>query len=583
MNPGAALVSDGELVAFLEEERVTRFKSSHGFFPARAAKACLEIAGLGSLDEIDAIAWAWDAPRYPLRMGASFAKAWLRSRGRTRAPARAGRARGAGPVAGVLRELDHHRPGTREERLRHELRAVGLQGRIPPLHFLPHHLCHAASAYHLSGFEDAAILVMDGSGEDTCSIIGEGRDGGIRIHESIPIPDSLGWYYAAFTEVLGFTPYRDEGKLMGLAAYGRPSDRWREAVEKVLQVEADGSYRVNPRYTLLGNHFLANHASDELVELCAGGRARDAALDDDHRDLAHAVQDGLERAALALARRALDRVGSRNLCLAGGVALNCKMNGVLRARSGCERLFVQPAANDAGAALGAALLLAERLDRPVRFELQHTHYGPGFDNDEIRRVLDTCLLDYEKPHDVIADAAELIAEDRVVGWFQGRMEFGSRALGGRSILANPCAPGIADKVNRLVKFREPWRPFCPSMSGGEESARLHGGETAPFMVVAYDAREGFAEKTPSVVHVDGSVRPQSVSGSLEPRDRPENRYRALIDTLGSHTGERVVLNTSFNVRGEPIVCTPLDAVRCFMGTGMEALVIGDFILRKKGV
>jgi carbamoyltransferase len=184
---------------------------------------------------------------------------------------------------------------------------------------------------------------------------------------------------------------------------------------------------------------------------------------------------------------------------------------------------------------------------------------------------------------VIADAAELIAEDRVVGWFQGRMEFGSRALGGRSILANPCAPGIADKVNRLVKFREPWRPFCPSMSGGEESARLHGGETAPFMVVAYDAREGFAEKTPSVVHVDGSVRPQSVSGSLEPRDRPENRYRALIDTLGSHTGERVVLNTSFNVRGEPIVCTPLDAVRCFMGTGMEALVIGDFILRKKGV
>jgi carbamoyltransferase len=582
-NPGACLVSDGALVAFVEEERVTRFKSSHGFFPARAAKACLEIAGLGSLDDIDAVAWAWDAHKYPTRMARFFARAWLRNRGRARHPLRAGPARGAGPIATVLRELDHERPATREERLRRELRAVGLAGRIPPLHFLPHHLCHAASAYHLSGFQDAAILVMDGSGEDTCTILAHGSDDRIRQLESVPIPDSLGWYYAAFTEVLGFTPYRDEGKLMGLAAYGEMTDRWEELVSRVLQVEADGSYQVNPRFTLLGHHHLANHASDELVSLCGGIRARDRALEDDHRNLAHAVQKGLERAALGLARRALQRTGSPNLCIAGGVALNCKMNGVLRTESGCERLFVQPAANDAGAALGAALLLSQQIDRTVRFPLQHTHYGPGFDNDQIRNTLDTCRLDYEKPNDVVEAAARLIADERVVGWFQGRMEFGSRALGGRSILANPCAPDMADKVNRLVKFREPWRPFCPSMSEGVESDWLESGEPAPFMIVAYDAQPGWKQRLPAVVHADGSVRPQTVSGSLSPADRPENRFRSLIDAVGGHTGQRVVLNTSFNVRGEPIVCTPLDAVRCFMGTGMEAMVAGDFLLKKKGV
>ena len=580
-NPGACLLRDGELVAFIEEERLTRFKSSHGFFPARSARRCLDMAGISTLDAVDAIAWGWDSTKYPGAMLRFFARSHFANRARTRNPVRAGEAPGAGAIAGVLRLVFEERPARRLERVREQLRQTGLPGRIPPVHFVSHHLAHAASVYYLSGLDHAAILVMDGSGEEACTTIAEGRGDTIRILESIPIPDSLGWYYAAFTELLGFEPYRDEGKLMGLAAYGRPDARWEEAVARVLASRPDGAYTVNPRYTLLGHHFLGNHFSDDLAALCGMARRKEEPLTDDHRNLAFAVQTGLERAALGLARRAMERVGSRNLCLAGGVSLNCKMNGVLRRESGCESLFVQPAANDSGTALGAALLLSRRIDRLVRFRLDHTHYGPGFTSDEIRETLDLCRLDYEEPPDVAEAAARLIAEDRVVGWFQGRMEFGPRALGGRSILANAVSPGTAGLVNRRVKFREPWRPFCPSMSAGFEKAWLESGETAPFMIVAYQAAEGWAEKLPSVVHVDGSVRPQTVSGALAPAGRPENRFHALLRALGGQVGYEVVLNTSFNVRGEPMVCSPLDAVRCYTGTGMDAVVIGDFLLRKR--
>lgn len=580
-NPGACLVRDGELVALIEEERITRFKSSHGFFPSGSARSCMAIAGIESLDAIDAIAWGWDATKYPGRMLRFFAKSHLANWARTRRPRRDGETRSGSAVAEVLRGVFEERPARRLQRVREQLRQTGLPGRIPPVHFIGHHLCHAASTYYLSGLDDAAILVMDGSGEEESTSIAVGRGDSIRMIESVPIPDSLGWYYAAFTELLGFEPYRDEGKLMALAAYGSPDPRFQEITDKVLACRPDGTYEVNPRYTLLGNHYHGNHFSDDLVALCGVLRRRDEPLTDDHRNLAFAVQDRLEQAALGLARRAMKLAGSRNLCLAGGVSLNCKMNGRILGESGCDTLFVQPAANDSGTALGAALVLSHRLDRPIRFRLEHTHFGPGFSNDEIRETLDLCRLDYEKPDDIVTETARLLAADQIVGWFQGRMEFGPRALGGRSILANPASPTVADLVNRRVKFREAWRPFCPSMTSGFENTWIKDAGNAPFMIVAYHAADGWREKLPSVVHVDGSVRPQTVSGSLEPIDRPENRYHALIRAIGGEIGHEVVLNTSLNVRGEPMVCTPLDAVRCYAGTGMDALVMGDLLLRKK--
>jgi carbamoyltransferase len=580
-NPGACLVRDGELVALIEEERITRYKCSHGFFPAGSARSCLKIAGVETLDAVDAIAWGWDATKYPGRMLRFFAKSYLANWTRTRNPRRDGEAPGGNAIAEVIRGVFEERPARRMQRIREQLRRIGLPGRIPPIHFIRHHLCHAASTYYLSGLDEAAILVMDGSGEEESTSIAVGRGDSIQMIESVPIPDSLGWYYAAFTELLGFEPYRDEGKLMALAAYGSPDPRFQEALDKVLSCHPDGTYEVNPRYTLLGNHYHGNHFSDDLLALCDVSRRRDGPLTDSHRNLAFAVQQGLEEAAVGLARRAMERAGSRNLCLAGGVSLNCKMNGQVRRESGCEALFVPPAANDSGTALGAALVLSQRLDRPVRFRLDHTHYGPGFSNDEVKESLELCRLDYEKPDDIVKEATRLIATDQVIGWFQGRMEFGPRALGGRSILANAASPAIAELVNRRVKFREPWRPFCPSMTAGFEKACLQDPGTAPFMIVAHQAADGWKEKLPSVVHVDGSVRPQTVSGALEPIDRPENRYHALIRAVGGQIGHEVVLNTSFNVRGEPMVCSPLDAVRCYAGTGMDAMIIGDFLLRKK--
>lgn len=579
-NPAACLIDSGELVALIEEERVNRYKNSHNLFPAFAVKNCLSMAGLKDLEDIDAIAWGWDCNKYPLTMLGSFAKAYVRSWGKTRRPYVAHPTLGDSAVGEVLRRVAEDRPARRHERIRTELRRLGIPGPIPPVHFFNHHLSHAASTYYLSGFEDAAIVVIDGSGEDISTTIFQGRGDTITPLDEIPIPDSLGWYYAAFTELLGFEPYSDEGKLMGLAAFGHADPRWTEVVDKVLQCHADGTYSVNPRYTLLGNHYYGSQLSDELVELCGILRGRNEELTDDHRNLAFAVQQGLEKAALGLVRRALERSGSKNLCLAGGVSLNCKMNGVLRRNSGCQAIFVQPAANDVGTALGAALLLSHQNGQPVRFRLEHTHYGPGFDNDEIKKALDICQQPYQTPEDITGEAAKLILQDKIVGWFQGRMEFGSRALGGRSILANPFIEKMDDKVNRQVKFREPWRPFCPSMAKGQEEIWLKDGEEAPFMIVAYDAKEEWISRLPSVVHVDGSVRPQTVSGTIGPLDRPENRYRALLDAIGKETGAGIVLNTSFNVRGEPIVCTPLDAIRCFAGTGIDALVIGDYLLYK---
>lgn len=573
-NPAACVLRDGQLVAFIEEERLTRLKSSHGLFPSHSAKACLQMAGIRSLDQVDAIAWGWDAHKYPLRMLGFFARAYLAHP--VRAPFRAGQATGQGGIGEVLRELMDKRPARRLQRIREQLRHVGLPGRIPPVHFINHHLCHAASAYYLSGFDEAAILVLDGSGEETCTSISQARSDSITRRESLTMPHSLGWFYAAFTELLGFTPYGDEGKLMGLAAYGRPDPRMQAMVETVLRDEGGGLYRVEPRYTLLGNHYLGTHFSDELAELTGLHRPPGAPITQAHRDLAYAVQEKLEEVGVALAMRAMQLTGSRKLCLAGGVALNCKMNGAIAQRSGCESLFVQPAANDAGAALGAALVVARQLGRLVRSRLKHTQYGPAFSNDEIRATLDLCGAEYSMPDDIACAAAELVAQGQVVGWFQGGMEFGARALGGRSILANPADPTMSDRVNGRVKFREPWRPFCPSMSEAFAREWLDGAQHAEFMAVAYPALPGWQQRLPAVVHVDGSVRPQVVDPQVQPL------YHAYIAALANHTGHAATLNTSLNVRAEPVVATPLDALRCFTGTGMDALAIGDLLLTKRG-
>jgi len=582
MNPAACLLVDGKLVAAVEEERFTRVKSAPGQFPGGAVRFCLEAAELG-LGDVDRIAFAWDARKYPYRMLGALARQYLRHRPRA----------GAGSDATLLKVVStllEYTPGRLREDVRLGLRQEGLAGEPPPIEFVPHHLAHACSAFYTSPFREALVLSLDGSGEDVCTQVAVGRGDRVDVEQAIRIPHSLGWFYAAFTAYFGFTPYRDEGKLMGLAALGAvrgESNPWPDRLARVLRTTSDG-YEVDPTFTRLGEHSLAERFSDALAELVTGYDPRLApilprrrpdptpspCLDPAYVDLAWGVQARLEQVVLALARRAGARHGLRNLCVAGGVALNCKLNGALLASGAFDAVFAPPACHDAGAALGAALAVARDAGDDVRHQLQHAYLGPQWSQDEIRATLASCKLRAQVCDDIAARVAEELERGAVVGWFQGRMELGARALGARSILASPLAPDIQRRLNLEIKGREPWRPFCPSVLDERRAELLQGASPAPFMTIALRAREPWKERTPAAIHVDGSVRPQTVEQVHSPV------YHHLLWEFARRTGVPFVLNTSFNLAGEPIVCSPQEALRCFYASGLDALALGDFLLTK---
>jgi carbamoyltransferase len=455
-------------------------------------------------------------------------------------------------------------------------------------------LAHAYSAFYCSGFQKAGILTMDGSGEDICTQLAVGEGHQVRVVETFPIPHSLGWFYAALTEYLGFTPYRDEGKLMGLAAFGearKQNNLWVEQLEHILKI-SNGVYEVDPIYTKFGGHYYGQRYTDETKKLFTSidpqarpvgynekveinGHVQSRYLLDVYVDLAWAAQALLERAAVMLAKKLVEFYEMENLCIAGGVGLNCKMNGEILSQSGCKNIFVQPASNDAGAALGAALYVASEMGEDIHNHLENTYWGPGYSNDEIYDALKNCKLSFMESNDPADEAARLLEEGQIIGWFQGRMEVGPRALGNRSILANPVLPTIKDKVNTEVKYREAWRPFCPSLVGEVKENYIRQPNEASFMIVAYYIQEAMWNQIPSVVHVDGTIRPQVVTKVINPL------YYTLLMNLGKRTGHPIVLNTSLNVRGEPIIRTPLEAVRCFYSNGLDAMVIGNFILKKR--
>jgi carbamoyltransferase len=589
-NPAACLLRDGKLVAFGEEERFTRLKGSDGMCPAKAVAYCLAEAGL-PLSGVDRIAFGWNARKYPWTMLKHLGANFLRYAGRER-KAHHERHESVSKVTMLEVLLEYH-PDRVRTLVANNLRAAGFKGDIPPIEFVDHHLAHAYSSYFCSPFTRAGILTLDGHGENVCTQLWVGQDETLRPVETFELPNSLGWFYAAFTQYLGFTPYRDEGKMMGLAALGeerRESNKWLEPLTRVLSI-GDGTYHVDPLYTKFGGHYHGSVFTDELVKLItsvdpeatpiaygekvgSNGTTRSRYLMDTYVDLAWAVQELLEQAAVRLARRLVTRYGQENLCIAGGVGLNCKMNGEILRQSGCKNIFVQPASSDAGTSLGAAMVVAQRHGDGIRNRLDHVHYGPGFSNDEVRSALRQCKVPFRAVEDASLEGAKLLEQGKIVAWFQGRMEFGARALGGRSILANLATPGIKERVNAEVKYRESWRPFCPSMTEEGHRRYIESPNEASFMTVAYRARSEVTRALPAIVHVDGTMRPQVVRQDVNPR------YHRLIEALGRSTGHPVVMNTSLNVRSEPIICTPLEAVRCFYSNGLDALVIGDFVLTK---
>jgi len=481
---------------------------------------------------------------------------------------------GSAVLSGV-RSLVSFQPRTLTENIVLGLRDAGFKDDpVPPIVFMRHHLAHAASAYYCSGFDESAILVFDGHGEENATTIFRGEGRRIERLREINIPHSLGWFYSAFTEFLGWNPNEGEVKLMGLAPFGAPDPEVEKLVGDVLQITGDG-YRVDADYLFYGPRSYGKFFSDQVVERLGPPRGRGEPLTDRHRSIARAVQDRLEEVGVHLASMALRVAGSRRLCLAGGVALNCKMNGEMHRRGLADEIFVQPLAYDGGVSLGAAQALAAEKGDDPRFEMDHLFWGPAYGNDEIESVLRASRARYRRSSRVAEEAARMIADGKIVGWFQGRMEGGPRALGGRSILADPRNPEMKDLVNDRVKFREAWRPFALSILEEHFAEYVKKPARSPFMIMAFDVADARRSDIASAMHsADHTTRPQTVSRRTSPL------YWELIECFRGITGVPGVLNTSFNVKDEPIVCTPRDALRCFYGTGMDVLVIGDCILEK---
>ncbi|MGH9740603.1 MAG: carbamoyltransferase family protein [Candidatus Acidiferrales bacterium] len=544
----ACIARDGEVLFAVAEERLSRVKHD-ARFPALAIRACLDFAGVGT-GEVDFLNQGWPAPGslflHDLRCYAT-GKQPLDSRA----------------VLNSVRYfagMRHQRSG--ENRFR---RIFGSASRAK-FRLTEHHLAHAISAYAFSGFADAAVLVIDGRGAWEATSIWHGRDGQLEHVQTIPWPNSLGLFYAQFTQYLGFQPYSDEWKVMGLAPYGKPGIDLSAFI-----IPDEDPYRVATR-RLIGK----DSAPTAAIEARLGPKcAPESEIGDRYKDVAFAVQDACERAMLKLAASAVAKTGCRSLCLAGGVALNSKANGKILTSGLVDELFVQPAAGDDGVCLGAAL--APYLDSggklPLR-KMRHAYLGPASSNAEIERALQTYKIRYKKMGDTAKTAAGLLANGKILGWFQGRMEFGPRALGSRSILADPRDPEMTAKVNNAVKFREWWRPFAPSMLAETAAEYIESATDSPFMILTSQVREEKRSVIPAVTHVDGSARPQTVERDVNPL------YWHLICEFGRLTGVPVVMNTSFNLRGEPIVCTPTDAIRTFFSSGMDALAIGSFLVEK---
>jgi carbamoyltransferase len=571
----AALVSDGRLEFFLEEEKLDRIKAPREGFPLQAIRAALDHAGI-TLEDVDEIVFPWHPWRYAwtvLRHGIGSLGDQVARRGWAAEPPIGRVSLSADRAVGTMRLT----PPFLRSLIRHGIRYGGIPGRIPKVTYVSHHRAHAASVFFSSGMDEAAVVIVDGMGERESTTTWRGRGLSLDPLDHVDFPNSLGEFYAAFTEFCGFRTYNQEGKLMGLAAYGEPDAAIAEKMGRVIQVE-DERYRVDPRYTIDGAHSYGASFSDAVVELFGEPRPRDGEITERDKRIAFAAQDLLERAVLEIVKKAVRLTECRKVCLSGGVAMNCKLNGAILHSGIVDDLFVLPASNDAGAALGAALQRAKEHGDDPRFALEHAYYGPEFDDEEIEKALKNVKVPYKRiERNNLEEVADLLIARNVVGLYTGRNEFGARALGARSILADPRDRDTLDIVNASVKFREKWRPFAPVILEGYEDEYFRDARISRFMMKAFQVRPEKAHVIPAVVHVDGTCRPQSIRRELSPM------YFDILDAFHRKTGVPVLLNTSFNVRGEPIVCRPIEALRCYLGTGMDALVIGSFLLKKDGV
>jgi carbamoyltransferase len=570
-NASAAIVCDGQLIAAVEEERFNRVKYAAGF-PALAIQYCLREAGL-TLADIDHVA----IPRNPYArlftkiLYAARMPSFARERAKVLATFK-----GIPEALAAAFDVD---PG--------KLKAK--------FHRIEHHQAHLASSFFVSPFEDAALLSADGLGDFASTMWGHGEGNAMTVQGSVAFPHSLGLFYSAVTQFLGFLKFGDEYKVMGLAAYGQAEqlDAFRDIVRFDensgtqgfrLGLDCFTHHRTGPEMSwaeadktpTLGKLF-----SPELARKLGPVRGPDEPVEQRHRNLAASLQARLEQVYLGMLRKLAKDTNKKAVCLAGGVAFNCVANGKIFDTTGFEQVYVHPAAGDGGLSVGAAFYVWNQiLRKPRAFVMNHAYWGPAYSNDEIRRAIGSAPLSghgysvEELPEpELLRNTAQIIADGKILGWFQGRAEWGPRALGNRSIVADPRRPEMKDVLNRRIKHREIFRPFAPSILAEATASYFEKSHPSPFMTLAYAVKPEKRDKIPAPTHVDGTGRLQTVTRDANPR------YWQLIKAFEELTGVPVVLNTSFN-DNEPIVCQPQEAIDCFLRTQMDALVLGDFLIRR---
>ena len=566
-NASAAILCDGQLVAAVEEERFNRVKYAAGF-PAAAVRFCLNEAGL-TLADIDHVA----VPRNPYaRLGTKLLYA-------VRMPSFAReRIKVLAKFTGIKEALAAAFDSDPEK----------LEANF---HRVEHHVAHLASSFYCSPFEEAALLSADGLGDFASSMWGAGFGPRMNVHGSIAFPHSLGLYYTAITQYLGFLKFGDEYKVMGLGAYGEPEflEKFREIVRSNeagfrLALQYFTHHRTGPEMSWAEadkTPVLGKLYSEKLSKHLGPAREPEEAIGQRHKNLASSLQARLEEVYLGMLRQLATDTHMKSVCLAGGVAFNCVANGKILDATPFENVYVHPAAGDAGLAVGAALYIWHQvLGNRRSFVMEHAYWGPQFSTKEARQAIEGVKL-AESGHSIaqmeeeklLEQTAKTIGEGKIVGWFQGRAEWGPRALGNRSIVADPRRPEMKEVLNRRIKHREIFRPFAPSILAEATGDWFEKSHPSPFMTMAYSVRPEKRDKIPAPTHVDGTGRLQTVTRTANPR------YWKLIKEVERQTGVPVVLNTSFN-DNEPIVCKPQEAIDCFLRTQMDALVLGDFLIAK---
>lgn len=553
----AVLIDDGKIVAGSAEERFDRRKMSKAF-PISAIKYCLQEANC-SLEDINCVAVAWNPGIHLKRLNPRFS-----SVGRWQAEY-------LYSVPNQLLSL------LKEKRVEYVEQRLKLVSGVCRIMYVTHHLAHAANAFFPSPFEEAAILTIDGRGEDDTALFGMGRGNKIEEIQSVVFPHSLGLLYGTFTEFLGFKPDSDEWMVMALASYGTKDNEYYKRLKGIVKLQSNGKFELDLSYFNYYLHDQSHFYTTKFVESFGEPREPDSEITERHQEIAAALQQITEETLAHMLNWLHQKTEMKNIVVSGGSFMNSAFNGKILKKTAFENIFISSCPDDSGTSMGAALYVYNQmLDNTNREEQVHNYYGPLFSNDEIKKILEKYKIKGEYIEEIEKYTARLINNGKIVGWFQGRMEFGQRALGNRSILADPRRPEMKDKVNLAVKYRETFRPFAPSILE-ERVAEYFDCDVklrAPFMEKVFKIKEEKQKIIPAVTHVDGTGRLQTVN------KKTNERFYRLIDEFCKITGVPVILNTSFNLKGEPIVCTPIDAIRTFYSCGLDVLVLGNYMIMK---